>query len=187
MRVLNITYTQDWPYSGDSVFRLSNGGQNADILPQNPQGENIWMELLGESLEVTLMNRNPNSSEFGYADVRLTEICKYPEVLHKINVYVSVKDKVRGWLEKDAALMIIELFYSPKQAGGALTLEIVDAELTRDTELLGKMDPYVVIKIGGKDYKTSVKRNAGKQPVWRERFNLPVLCINEKMELRVMD
>ena len=34
------------------------------------------------------------------------------------------------------------------QRGGLLVLTVVKAELTRDTETIGKMDPYVIVKIG---------------------------------------
>ena len=34
------------------------------------------------------------------------------------------------------------------QRGGRLELTVVKAELTRDTETIGKMDPYVIVKIG---------------------------------------
>jgi hypothetical protein len=31
---------------------------------------------------------------------------------------------------------------------------------------MGKMDPYVLIKTGSSNFKTTVKNNAGKTPVW---------------------
>jgi hypothetical protein len=187
MRILSCTVTREWTQPGENVLRLSNGGQNADLLPHAIDGEPVWMELLSDSLEVTLMSRNPNAPEFGFAEVRLTDICKYENVLHKVNVYASIKDRARGWLEKDAALVILELFYGPRFAGGMLVMEVVAADLLRNTEVVGKMDPYVVIRYGGKDSKTSVKSNAGKKPQWFERFSFPVSEINGRMELRVMD
>ena len=50
--------------------------------------------------------------------------------------------------------------------------------MTRDTELITKMDPYVVIKYLGKEYKTKVKNEAGKTPYWGETFQLNVPRIN---------
>jgi Ca2+-dependent lipid-binding protein len=46
------------------------------------------------------------------------------------------------------------------------SLTVVDAKLTRDVELVGKMDPFVVIKVDGKELKTKTIDNGGKNPVW---------------------
>lgn len=43
---------------------------------------------------------------------------------------------------------------------------IMEADLIRDTEMVGKMDPYVVIRTARGDFTTSVKNNAGKKPKW---------------------
>jgi hypothetical protein len=49
---------------------------------------------------------------------------------------------------------------------GNLVIKPIRATLTRDTELVGKMDPYVVFKFGDKKFKTSTKQEAGKTPNW---------------------
>jgi len=49
---------------------------------------------------------------------------------------------------------------------GKLKLTICEAKLTRDTEMLGKMDPYCVITYNGNKLKTATKVEAGKRPVW---------------------
>ena len=52
---------------------------------------------------------------------------------------------------------------------GLLDIKIVEANLTRDTEMFGKMDPFLELKIGGQQVKkTAVKDEAGKNPVWNE-------------------
>lgn len=89
-----------------------------------------------------------------------------------------MKDKTRGWMEKDAALVVLELLYTARGMAGALNFQIVDAELYRDTEVISKMDPYVIIRYGGRDVKTSTKNEAGKRPVWNETFTIPVTSIN---------
>ena len=53
---------------------------------------------------------------------------------------------------------------------GSLIVIIKEAKLTRDTEILGKMDPFVVMKAGDFEVRTSVKESAGKTPVWNETF-----------------
>ena len=57
---------------------------------------------------------------------------------------------------------------------GKLTLTVIEAKLTRDTEAFGKMDPFVKVTIGAKTVKTKVKEDAGKEPVWNETFEFTV-------------
>ena len=47
---------------------------------------------------------------------------------------------------------------------GRLTLTVIKAKLSRDTETFGKMDPYTVITLNGQKYKTKVLDGAGKTP-----------------------
>lgn len=56
----------------------------------------------------------------------------------------------------------------------ALNLIVVSANLTRDTETFGKMDPFTVLKYNGHEFKTTVKDSAGKTPVWNESFRIPL-------------
>jgi len=47
---------------------------------------------------------------------------------------------------------------------GELDIKVLDAKLTRDTEMFGKMSPFVQIEIGGQMRKTATARKAGKTP-----------------------
>lgn len=75
--------------------------------------------------------------------------------------------------------MLVTLFFISEQSKqfaddviGPLHIKIISAQLTRDTELVGKMDPYVEFKIGGQNvYKTAVLDGAGKTPQWNEEFD----------------
>jgi len=49
---------------------------------------------------------------------------------------------------------------------GRLTLTVIEADLKRDTETFGKMDPYAVLTLNGQKYKTKVLDGAGKKPKW---------------------
>lgn len=168
LKILNSTIYPDWRYQSNNVLILKNDAQISEIPLTGMNAEEIWMEYLSDSLEVTLTNKSdPYSQEFGYADIRVSEMIKYENTLHKINVYISIKDKRKGWIQKDAALVILELYYSRQPMwNGNLNLMILDADLIRDTEVVGKMDPYVVIRTARGDFKTSVKNNAGKKPIW---------------------
>ncbi|XP_026427407.1 elicitor-responsive protein 1-like isoform X1 [Papaver somniferum] len=58
---------------------------------------------------------------------------------------------------------------------GILEVLLVDACLLKDTDLVGKMDPYVVIKFGDQKRKSTVSRTGqGKTPVWNEKLKLDV-------------
>lgn len=69
---------------------------------------------------------------------------------------------------------------------GQLSLIVMRAELTHDTETIGKMDPYVKIKYNGKQYKSQTKTDAGKKPVWNFHVNLFV-ALNDEISIKVMD
>ena len=47
-----------------------------------------------------------------------------------------------------------------------LHLTCIEAQLTHDTEMFGKMDPFVKITSGHLGIKTSVDENGGKKPTW---------------------
>ncbi|KAI3832743.1 hypothetical protein MKW98_002289 [Papaver atlanticum] len=54
---------------------------------------------------------------------------------------------------------------------GILEVLLVDACLLKDTDLVGKMDQYVVIKFGDQKRKSTVSRTGqGKTPVWNEKL-----------------
>lgn len=49
------------------------------------------------------------------------------------------------------------------------------AILTRDTDTFGKMDPYCILNFNGIEFKTSVHKSGGKEPVWKsDAFNIEV-------------
>jgi len=79
--------------------------------------------------------------------------------------------------------------YLPK---GKLTVTIVEANLTNDTEVMGKMDPYVVATWGeGKNdtYKTKVLDDAGKKPVWTKdnQFEIDVSDVLKSIKFEVLE
>jgi len=65
----------------------------------------------------------------------------------------------------------------------------VSANLTRDTEMVGKMDPYLELTIGGvKVHKTVVKEDVGKTPEWNEEVPLfEVRDMNVEVHFKVSD
>jgi len=51
---------------------------------------------------------------------------------------------------------------------GNLIIKPLSAVLTHDTESFGKMDPYMIVKVGNQAQKTSICKNAGKFPAWSD-------------------
>ena len=55
---------------------------------------------------------------------------------------------------------------------GLLDITLVEANLIRDVEWLGKMDPYCTIIFKGTKLKTKVQQDVGKNPKWDETFTI---------------
>jgi len=71
---------------------------------------------------------------------------------------------------------------------GALHLKVVEAKLTRDTEMaFNKMDPFVTLKLREQLFKTKVLQGAGKTPKWDESFDFDVKYIGDDLQLDVLD
>jgi len=55
---------------------------------------------------------------------------------------------------------------------GNLIVRPISAQLTHNTELLGKMDPYVIVTMGNHCQKSIVCPNGGKAPIWRDELSM---------------
>lgn len=70
---------------------------------------------------------------------------------------------------------------------GILTLRPKEGKLVRDTEVFGKMSPYITITFKGQKFKTKVHDYGGKKPKWSDEFVLEVTDVTEELTLRVWD
>ena len=71
---------------------------------------------------------------------------------------------------------------------GDLEIKIIEARLIRDTEIFGKMDPYVLIETRMQRFRTKTMTDAGKEPVWPDEMaKIDVKYIGDDMHLAVMD
>ena len=52
---------------------------------------------------------------------------------------------------------------------GTLTIKLKEANLTRDTELVGKMDPFAIFIIGDLKAKSATIKSGGKNPKWKDQ------------------
>lgn len=57
---------------------------------------------------------------------------------------------------------------------GKLIIRVIEAKLTHDTELMGAMDPYVIMKLTKLEQRTTVHHKGGKNPKWNETFEFPL-------------
>ena len=70
---------------------------------------------------------------------------------------------------------------------GKLKLHIIEAKLTRDTEVFSKMDPFCKFQMRDQTYKTKVLNGAGKTPKWNEIWDIDVKYIGDDLLIDVMD
>lgn len=58
---------------------------------------------------------------------------------------------------------------------GTLTLRPLSANISRDTQIIGKMDPYCKIVLGKQKVQSQVCKNGGKHPHWDDTMTLRVI------------
>ena len=57
---------------------------------------------------------------------------------------------------------------------GKLLVRPLTAQLAHDKDLLGKMDPYCVLVVGGQTFKSSVAKSGGKTPSWTDTLTFTI-------------
>jgi Ca2+-dependent lipid-binding protein len=80
--------------------------------------------------------------------------------------------------------------YSARKGGevfGKLYIKIMAGKLQRNTEMIGKMDPYVKIEFAGRTYRTHVISEGGQRPVWNDTFVLEVRRMSDRLLLTCLD
>ena len=61
----------------------------------------------------------------------------------------------------------------PQSPGGIhYRIRVVSANITHETDMYTKIDPYVVLKLGEQRYQTSVCKGSGRQPGWSDVFEV---------------
>ncbi|URE47194.1 C2 domain [Musa troglodytarum] len=80
-----------------------------------------------------------------------------------------------------------------EMAKGILEVLLIDAKGLKNTDLIGKIDPYVVIQYRGQERKSKTARGQGSNPSWNETFKFLVNSAaadnhqQHKITMRVMD
>ena len=70
---------------------------------------------------------------------------------------------------------------------GTLIVILQKAELEHDTEIWGKMDPFVIFKYGDVVKESKVVKKGGKMPVWDETFTFDIKSLDDDISFEVMD
>lgn len=71
---------------------------------------------------------------------------------------------------------------------GTLKICILEARLTRDTETLGKMDPYVIVETRMQRFRTKTAEDAGMTPAWADEvIEIDVKYVGDDVTFTVMD
>lgn len=96
----------------------------------------------------------------------MNKLYEIPNKNHLINVRCVWRDKSNNEISSETAANVkISVVFDPTSKC-SFQIYTKEANLIRDTEVIGKMDPYLVIKIGEVLSKTNTLDNAGKNPKW---------------------
>ncbi len=68
-----------------------------------------------------------------------------------------------------------------------MNIKVVEGKLFRDTEAIGKMDPFVEIQYIEKKYRTTVLEEGGKNPVWNQSFDIQIENSNDNIKITCFD
>jgi Ca2+-dependent lipid-binding protein len=63
----------------------------------------------------------------------------------------------------------------------------MNGKLIRNTEVIGKMDPYVCIEYRKKKYKTDVDEEGGKTPIWNNTINIDIYSLEDELKISCFD
>eukprot|EP00252_Welwitschia_mirabilis_P017211 TRINITY_DN38183_c0_g1_i1.p1 TRINITY_DN38183_c0_g1~~TRINITY_DN38183_c0_g1_i1.p1 ORF type:complete len:143 (+),score=16.33 TRINITY_DN38183_c0_g1_i1:70-498(+) len=70
---------------------------------------------------------------------------------------------------------------------GTLEVLLVNAQGLKDTELLGKMDPYVIFTCRTQKQKSTVASGSGSNPEWNQTFTFQVGEGVSDLNLKIFD
>ena len=70
---------------------------------------------------------------------------------------------------------------------GILTLRVIRGEFTKNTELMGKMSPYISFQFGDQKLKTNTVKGGHLTPKFGDEFSLEIKDAGEVLSMRVWD
>lgn len=138
-----------------------------------------------ESLQIRVSEKE-SSEKSAFANFPIAKLSASPNVVHHVKVNLALKNGA-NLEEKVVGTLNVDLKFSHNLKRALLDVQVVKAKLTRDTEAIGKMDPFAKIKLGEMEKRTSVKDNVGKEPIWNEQYTLPIVNPLDKLIITVLD
>lgn len=140
------------------------------IKGTSPQWNESYGFVSNASDDITLelfdYDRLKKDDHIGEASIDLFRISKNGEKNKWESIYY--KGKLSGKIYIEFSTVI-------QEQAPLLFLKPLNAELARDTDSFGKMDPFVKLLVDGKSFNSSICFQGGKAPTWRDVFLFPFL------------
>ena len=117
----------------------------------------------------------------------MTKLYDLPHKNHLINtrcVWIEKSDNKVS--EGISAAVKLSIIYLPNSTANFF-VNIKEGILERDTEAVGKMDPFVECKVGDVSSQTDVKDEAGQNPVWNQKLSFLLESIPSHIFFTVKD
>mmetsp|Transcript_22081 Transcript_22081/g.37752 ORF Transcript_22081/g.37752 Transcript_22081/m.37752 type:complete len:598 (+) Transcript_22081:88-1881(+) len=70
---------------------------------------------------------------------------------------------------------------------GALEVTLMHASDLKDVELMGRQDPYCVMTVGSKNFRSKTHTDGGKNPVWNETFSFTGTVAENTLKMEFFD
>jgi Ca2+-dependent lipid-binding protein len=100
----------------------------------------------------------------------------------------KVQGRTPSGLSRNPSMGMFDVVGTNKEAlGGVLKILVKKGKLYRDTEAIGKMDPFVEIEYKNKKYRTRVKEEGGKLPVWNQTLEIPLESLLDEIKVCCYD
>lgn len=194
MRIVSVAPSKDFALGGanhDEVkLHLRLGDQLTELKLKGPEFGWKNLVLFKQTAEEKLIMRlygTPEDEKVGYAEILLTPLVKIPDTRHEVTVHCVYRHSNLAMEDKESAVVELEIIYTEKFSS-SLEVQVIEANLTRNTELFGKMDPYVKLQVGEEAPQlTKVKEDAGIHPKWDEVFHFDITNPMLSLRLTVMD
>lgn len=117
----------------------------------------------------------------------MSKLYEYPNKNHVINTRCVWVEKSEDKVEEGVAAEVkLSMIFLPS-ASCSLAIQIESAELIRDVESVGKMDPYVECQVGDVSSKTDTQEGGGKNPVWNQSLTFLLESIPPSIIFTVKD
>ena len=67
------------------------------------------------------------------------------------------------------------------------SIQFIKGRLTRDVEIVGKQDPYMIFRTNGREYKSKTHERSGKFPVWNQLFDVKIADVDTEVDFECWD